>query len=113
MPKRATLTFSSDDAPEVDEEDLYVYYCKFSGRHAMTANCDLRRVPHRRTDNSAVIDTQRYKVRLYATGSGAKLIKRKSGAIERQFRLSLGKLPVAYRYVTRQLPSPFCVRDLP
>lgn len=97
MPKRATLTFSSDDAPNVESEDLFVYYCKFSGRHAMTANCDLRRVPHRRTDNSAVIDTQRYKVRLYATGSGAKLIKRKSGAIERQFRFNLGKLPVAYR----------------
>ena len=98
MPKRATLTFSSDDAPNVESEDLFVYYCKFSGRHAMTANCDLRRVPRRRTDNSAVIDTQRYKVRLYATGSGAKLIKRKSGAIERQFRLNLGKLPIAYRY---------------
>lgn len=29
-PKRATLTFSSDEAPDMDVEDLYVYYCKFS-----------------------------------------------------------------------------------
>ena len=54
MPKRATITFSSDDAPLVDSEELHVYYCKWSGKHAMTTNCDLRRAPRRRTDNSSV-----------------------------------------------------------
>ena len=54
MPKRATITFSSDDAPAVDSEELHVYYCKWSGKHAMTTNCDLRRAPRRRTDNSSV-----------------------------------------------------------
>ena len=53
MPKRATITFSSDDAPLVDSEELHVYYCKWSGKHAMTTNCDLRRAPRRRTDNSS------------------------------------------------------------
>jgi hypothetical protein len=54
MPKRATITFSSDDAPTVDSEELHVYYCKWSGKHAITTNCDLRRAPRRRTDNSSV-----------------------------------------------------------
>ncbi len=54
MPKRATITFSSDDAPTVDSEELHVYYCKWSGKHAMTTNCDLRRAPRRRADNSSV-----------------------------------------------------------
>ena len=38
-----------------------------------------------------------YQVKLYTTEGGTKLIKRKSGAIERQYRQNVGKLPVAYR----------------
>lgn len=33
MPKRSTLTFSSEDAPPAEEEPLHVYYCKYSGQH--------------------------------------------------------------------------------
>lgn len=44
MPKRATLTFSSDDAPAVKSQELHVYYCKYSGKHALTTDCDLRKV---------------------------------------------------------------------
>ena len=46
-----------------------------------------------------VIDTQRYTVRLYTSGGGVKLIRRHNGAIERQYRLNIGKLPIAYRYL--------------
>lgn len=44
MPKRATLTFSSDDALHVKSQELHVFYCKYSGQHAMTTDCDLTRV---------------------------------------------------------------------
>ncbi len=36
-------------------------------------------------------------VKLYASECGPKLIKRHTGAIERQFRLQCGKLPIGYR----------------
>ena len=32
MPRRATLTYSSEDAPAVNSGKLFVYYCKFSGK---------------------------------------------------------------------------------
>lgn len=44
MPKRATLTFSSDDASHVKSQELHVLYCKYSGQHAMTTDCDLTKV---------------------------------------------------------------------
>ncbi|KAK9825691.1 hypothetical protein WJX81_004753 [Elliptochloris bilobata] len=97
MPRRTTLTYSSKDAPDVRSEQIYVYYCKFSGRHALTTNCDLRRAPRRRTDGSSVIDTQVYTAKLYTSDGGAKLIRRPEGHIEKQYRQNLGKLPIAYR----------------
>jgi hypothetical protein len=38
MPKRTTLTFTSEDAPQQTDrpDQLYVYYCKFTGKHAFT-----------------------------------------------------------------------------
>lgn len=36
MPKRTTLTFTSENAPKVETSKLYVYYCKYSGKHAFT-----------------------------------------------------------------------------
>ena len=36
-------------------------------------------------------------VQLYATDGGVKLLKRSNGDLERQYRLNVGKLPVAYR----------------
>ncbi|KAK9808911.1 hypothetical protein WJX72_006244 [[Myrmecia] bisecta] len=97
MPRRATLTFSSEDAPELKADELHVYYCKFSGRHALTTECNLSKAPTRRTDGSAVIDTKKYKTKLYTSDGGVKLLKRRNGAVEKQYRLTVGKLPVAYR----------------
>eukprot|EP00891_Asterochloris_glomerata_P007027 jgi/Astpho2/7027/fgenesh1_pg.00107_%23_70_t len=97
MPRRATLTFSSEDAPTVSGAQVYVYYCQYSGRHALTTSCNLNRAPKRRTDGARVIDTQKDKVQLYATDGGVKLLKRSNGDLERQYRLNVGKLPVAYR----------------
>mmetsp|Transcript_5159 Transcript_5159/g.14829 ORF Transcript_5159/g.14829 Transcript_5159/m.14829 type:complete len:235 (-) Transcript_5159:303-1007(-) len=97
MPKRATLTFSSDDNQAAAPVNLYVYYCKYSGRHVLTTDCNIDKAPKRRTDAASVIDTEKYQVKLYALETGPKLIKRRSGAIERQYRLNCGKLPIGYR----------------
>ena len=44
-----------------------------------------------------MLDTSAYTYKLYTTDGGVKLLKRKSGAIEKQYRQNVGKLPVAYR----------------
>lgn len=36
-------------------------------------------------------------MKLYTTDGGTKFLKRRSGAVEKQYRLNVGKLPVAYR----------------
>lgn len=43
MPKRTTLTFTSDEAKASMGDALLVYYCKYSGRHALTIDCELSR----------------------------------------------------------------------
>ncbi len=152
MPRRTTLTYSSEDAPDVHSEQIYVYYCKcaaaaggpapsvcscsvhaplhcgacrrraarllccrFSGKHALTTNCELRRAPRRRTDGASVVDTQVYTAKLYTTDGGAKLIRRPEGHIEKQYRQNLGKLPIAYRRAACAGPSAAqaCLRRLP
>lgn len=96
MPKRATLTYTSEDAPKTTEAQLYVYYCKYSGIHAFTTDCDLNKLPRRRTDNSRILDMEKHAIRLQTSDGGEKLIKRFDGRIERQLRLNIGKLPIAY-----------------
>jgi hypothetical protein len=97
MPKRTTLTFTSENAAKPDEEQLLVYYCKYSGRHALTTNISLGKLPRRKMDNSRVLDTQLYTAKLYTDDGGTKLIKRHNGKIEKQYRLNVGVLPIAYR----------------
>ncbi|GAX83996.1 hypothetical protein CEUSTIGMA_g11421.t1 [Chlamydomonas eustigma] len=97
MPKRTTLTFTSEDAPKSGEDTLYVYYCKYSGKHAFTIDVDINKLPKRRTDGAKIADLDKYYVKLYTTDGGMKLIKRKDGKIDRQFRLNIGKLPIAYK----------------
>lgn len=97
-PRRTTLTFSSDDAPALEEQKVFVYYCKYSGKHVLTTDCNLSQAPRRRTDHALVIDTSKHVARLYNnTDGGVKLIRRRAGAVERQYRVHVGKLPFAYR----------------
>lgn len=56
---------------------VFVYYCKNSGKHAVTTNCNLNKAPRRATDHALVVDTQQYTVKLYTTDGGVKYIKRK------------------------------------
>ncbi len=42
----------------VGDKPLYVYYCKYSGKHALTTDCNLATAPRRRTDHALVLDTQ-------------------------------------------------------
>ena len=152
MPKRTTLTYSSEDALADDEQQLHVYYCKYSGRHVLTTTCDLRRAPKRRyehsksplssivstffdtpelgmphsligaaqeewmflallqsspsplaicrTDGASVLDTGKYMCKMNTREAGTKIIKRNNGTYEKQYRQNLGKLVVAYRYLS-------------
>jgi hypothetical protein len=36
MPKRQTILYTSNDAPRSEGAQLFVYYCKYSGKHAFT-----------------------------------------------------------------------------
>ena len=59
--------------------------------------------PRRRSDGAAVVDMERYQVKLYTTPGGEKLIKRRGGTVEKQYRLNIGRLPVAYRHAISPL----------
>lgn len=59
------------------DKPLYVYYCKYSGKHALTTDCNLASVPRRATDHALVLDTQAHLVKLYTTDGGTKLLRRK------------------------------------
>lgn len=69
----------------------------FLFRHALSTDCDLSKAPRRRTDGAIVLDTDFYVIKLYTTDGDCKLLKRKSGQVERQHRVNLGLLPIAYR----------------
>ncbi|KAL6756952.1 hypothetical protein V8C86DRAFT_2612421 [Haematococcus lacustris] len=97
MPKRTTLTFTSEDVPQTNDDKLFVYYCKFTGKHAFTIDCDINKLPKRRTDGSRIVDQTEHTMKLYTTDGGTKLLKRHNGKIERQQRLNVGPLPVAYK----------------
>ena len=87
QPKRATQTYSSEDAPEVDGAKIIVYYCKHSGEHVLITDAVLGKLPKRKTDNARVLDTTKYTVRLKCQqDSRAKLLKREGGKIEKQYR---------------------------
>ena len=54
-------------------------------------------LPKRRMDDSSVLDMAEHHTKLYLTEGGVKRIRRTSdGKVEKQFRLVLGDLPVAY-----------------
>jgi hypothetical protein len=57
---------------------------------------DIDTLPRRRADNSRILDQSKHTVRLYTSDGGVKLLRRKDGAVERQHRLNVGRLPVAY-----------------
>ncbi|CAG9461255.1 unnamed protein product [Pedinophyceae sp. YPF-701] len=97
MPKRTTISFTSEDAPDLQEDKLFVYYCKYSGKHAMTTDVDLQSAPRRQSDNATVIDTSKCLCRTYLQDGGVKVIKLPEGKAEKHYRLCVGQLPVAYR----------------
>lgn len=73
------------------------YYCKYSGRHALTTDCNLSAAPRRRADHSLVVDTAKFTAKLYTSDGGVKLLRRRAGGVEKQYRVNVGKLPVGYR----------------
>ena len=61
-----------------------------------TADVDIDTLPRRRTDNARILDTSKNTVKLYTSDGGTKLLRRQDGRVERQHRLNIGTLPVAY-----------------
>ena len=61
----------------VGDKPLYVYYCKYSGKHALTTDCNLANAPRRHTDHALVLDTEKYLAKLYTTDGGVKLLRRR------------------------------------
>ena len=53
---------------------------------------------HCRTDGATVLDTAKYLCKLNTREAGTKILKRKDGTFEKQYRQNLGKLVIAYRY---------------
>lgn len=63
---------------------------------SFSADIDIDTLPRRRTDNARVLDTSKNTVKLYTADGGTKLLRRQDGRVERQHRLNIGTLPVAY-----------------
>lgn len=57
---------------------------------------DIENLPRRRTDNARILDRNKYTIKLYTSDGGTKLLRRPDGKVERQYRLNVGSLPVAY-----------------
>ena len=120
MPRRATLTYTSEDARArglapggsgAAGEDgggrLRIYYCRATGVAALATDADLAALPTRRTDGASILDTAACALRLYAEEAGTVLLTRRGYAVgspdtvELQRRLSVGGVPVAYRAAPR------------
>lgn len=63
---------------------------------ALPPDVDIEALPRRRTDHARILDRTKYTIKLYTTDGGAKLLRRPDGKVERQYRLNVGSLPVAY-----------------
>ena len=120
MPRRATLTYTSEDARarglavggggNEPSGKLRVYYCRATGAAALATDADLSTLPTRRTDGASILDTSACTLRLYAQPESAPVLltRRRYGAggaadstTEVQARLAVGGVPVAY-----SIPSP-------
>lgn len=65
-PRRTTIAYSSETAVgEVAEVKVHVYYCKYTGKHVLSTQCNLRTAPRRETDRSIVVDTAKFATRVY------------------------------------------------
>jgi len=96
MPRRSTHYYTSDNAQPNASDVLYSYYCKYSGKHVMTTNVDIDTLPRRITDRSFIIDSEKYLIKLYTTDGGIRCIKRED-KVEKQYRINIGDVPVAYK----------------
>lgn len=69
MPRRSTHYYTSENAGPVESDKLYIYYCKFTGKHALTSDVDIESLPRRNTDNAYILDKEKHVFKFYTTGA--------------------------------------------
>jgi hypothetical protein len=74
----------------------FLLCCSYLIAAIAAADVDIDTLPRRRTDNARIFDKSKHTIKLYTSDAGSKLLRRKDGSVERQNRLNIGTLPVAY-----------------
>jgi uncharacterized protein len=76
---------------------LTLFSCHLALRHVHT-DCDIKRLPRRRTDGSYIVDTEAHTIKLYTTPGATKLIKRFSLAVAQVRKVFLNMCSIATQY---------------
>uniref|UniRef100_A0A1B0ACE5 STING ER exit protein n=1 Tax=Glossina pallidipes TaxID=7398 RepID=A0A1B0ACE5_GLOPL len=103
MPKvvsRSIICSDSKDQEEYNEETpLNIYYC-LCGKLALILDCNIEKLPLRRTDGARVIDGKIHAHKLTYQEGETVYIRRKAKGIEKQLRYNCKScnLPIYYRH---------------
>mmetsp|Transcript_37915 Transcript_37915/g.60897 ORF Transcript_37915/g.60897 Transcript_37915/m.60897 type:complete len:230 (+) Transcript_37915:27-716(+) len=93
--------YSSEES-NIKDDGLKVCYCKHCGQYSMILDVLLNKLPIRKSDKSRVVNEKKRVCKKNMIAGQAKLIKRKAGGIERQ-----------YRFFCKQCGLLLCYRSVP
>jgi len=98
-PKKQTLTYSSEDVRNAQEDELRVLYCRYSGKPALITDASLRHTPRRKRDGAFVLDPSVCNLRLLAERQSypTLVLRHDTNKLEKHFRFTIDKLPIAYK----------------
>mmetsp|Transcript_30530 Transcript_30530/g.42514 ORF Transcript_30530/g.42514 Transcript_30530/m.42514 type:complete len:209 (+) Transcript_30530:132-758(+) len=93
--------YSSEES-NIKDDGLTVCYCKHCGQYSMILDTILNKLPIRKSDKSRVVNEKKRVCKKNMVTGQAKLIKRKAGGVERQ-----------YRFFCKQCGLFLCYRSVP